>query len=137
MPTLRKTNDPILHVEAKHCPAKLSAKIIADLQEIYHNPPWGGCVGMAAPQIGYPYNVFVAMGEPFVNVKSVKGVGEPINMSEGCFSVPHEVHTVKRYRSIMVEVGNKVIGYSGYMAEVIQHEYDHCRGILICDHSTR
>jgi peptide deformylase len=88
---------------------------------------------MAAPQIGYPYNVFVAQGEVFEDVKWVKGISGPYIASEGCFSVPHESHMVKRYRRIKVRAGKTTKEYSGYMAQVIQHEFDHIKGKLISD----
>lgn len=135
--SLLPTEDPMLHTVAKHCPADKAKRVIADLQAIYKHPPYGSCAGMAAPQIGYPYNAFVALGKPFVNVKNVKGVGQPVSKTEGCFSIPGKWYTVKRYGEIIVTIGDSKIPYAGYIAQVIQHEYDHVRGILICDHSTR
>src|SRR6476659_6190245 len=123
----------MLHRVSKECPEDMLQDVVNDLLEIENEPPWGNCVGMAAPQIGYPFNVFVVLGEPFVNVKSVKGVGDKTYMTEGCFSVPHEWHSVERYAKVKVNINGETKEYDGFKAEVIQHEFDHCKGKLIND----
>lgn len=133
MVELQPKNSPMLRQRATECPPELREQVIAELQEIYNNPPWGSCAGMAAPQIGHPYNIFIAQGQVFEGITSIKGVGEKYSTTEGCYSVPHETHVVKRYPTIKVRIGNKTTEYTGFMAQVIQHEYDHCLGKLISD----
>lgn len=131
-------DDPMLRQDhRKHrCPPKLRKQVAEELQQIYRYPPYGSCAGMAAPQIGYPYNMFVAQGELFENVKHIQLAGEPYGTIEGCFSCPNQ-HRVTRYPEVIVTFKEGVPGatkwYSGYMAQVIQHEYDHIKGILISE----
>lgn len=90
---------------------------------------------MAAPQIGRPYNLFIAIGEVFENIHCITPIGDGYTSFEGCYSVPHEPHSVVRYRSIWVHSGknNKRKKYDGFLAQVIQHEFDHIKGKLISD----
>ena len=135
MPLLPK-GSPMLYENHVHrrCPSKLKEGIIRELQTFCKQPPWGSCVGMAAPQLGYPYNVFVALGNTFSDVLSVEGKGRPVLMMEGCFSLPqYEWHKVPRYSRILVRWKNESKEYDGFLAQVIQHEFDHVRGKLIND----
>lgn len=113
------------------CPPELRDKVANKLREIYLHPPWGVCAGMAAPQIGYRCNIFIAQGIVFENVVSVKGIGRLYPTIEVCFSLPHEQHAVERYTRIKVRMGDKYTEYDGFLAQVIQHEFDHIRGRLI------
>lgn len=116
------------------CPPQLREKVIEELQSFYHTPPWGSCAGMAAPQLGYPYNLFVACGEVFENVLRIVPVSraDKYVATEGCFSVPYEQHRVQRYRRIRVRYEEGFSKeYDGFKAQVIQHEFDHIRGKLI------
>lgn len=124
---------PMLYEDHRlsRCPPELRDKVANKLREIYLHPPWGVCAGMAAPQIGYPYNIFIAQGIVFENVVSIRGIGQLYPVIEGCFSIPHEPHGVKRYNSIRVTIGDKYTEYDGFLAQVIQHEFDHIRGKLI------
>ena len=59
----------------------------------------------------------------------------PYQTEEGCLSLPGRRET-KRYRSIKVEYQNEAFQprwktFTGFPAQIIQHEIDHCDGILI------
>lgn len=97
------------------------------------------CVGLAAIQIGVPTKAFVVkIGDkfqPMLNVNIIKHSTESYIAKEGCLSIDGE-REVKRWKSITViyeNLYNKVIKkeFSGFVAEIIQHEYDHTKGILI------
>ncbi|MFI3249588.1 MAG: peptide deformylase [Eubacteriales bacterium] len=97
-----------------------------------------GCVGMAANMIGISKNIiaFDHEGEYFVmfNPKIVRQK-EPYGTEEGCLSLTGTRKT-KRYKNIKVEYQNEVFqtkfkSFSGWTAQIIQHEIDHCNGILI------
>lgn len=106
-------------------------------------------VGLAAPQIGINYRVFVVDtstgNEPlnpvvFINPKIVKKTGAVI-CSEGCLSFPEAFTDVRRYKNILVKAldanGKSFImeAKSGsLLARAIQHENDHLDGILFVDH---
>ena len=60
---------------------------------------------------------------------------EPYETEEGCLSLPG-VRPTKRYRSIKVRYQNEQLQvrlktFTGWPAQIIQHEIDHCNGILI------
>lgn len=96
------------------------------------------CVGMAANMIGIPKNIIVVnmgavdivMFNPVIRRKT--GVFET---EEGCLSIPGTRKT-KRYRDIEVEYQDVSFKrhrrrFSGWTAQIIQHEVDHLSGILI------
>ena len=97
-----------------------------------------GCVGMAANMIGVPRRIIVFDNEgscmTMFNPEIVKRSG-PYEAEEGCLSLPGTRKT-KRYRSIKVQYQNeqfqtRLKTFSGWTAQIIQHEIDHCDGILI------
>ena len=97
------------------------------------------CVGMAANMIGMPKAIIaVSVGMiPVVmlNPKIVSHSAESYETEEGCLSLTG-VRKVKRYHTITVEYQDKKIKkhsgtYSGFTAEIIQHEIDHLYGKII------
>lgn len=97
-----------------------------------------GCVGMAANMIGVKKRIIVvSMGFayiPMINPVIVKKSG-PYETEEGCLSLLG-VRKTTRYKDIEVEfldTGFKKQRqkYSGWIAQIIQHEVDHCDGIVI------
>ena len=97
-----------------------------------------GCVGMAANMIGVNRRIiaFDNEGEYMLmfNPEIIKKSG-PYEAEEGCLSLPGRRET-KRYRSIKVEYQNEAFQtrwktFTGFPAQIIQHEIDHCDGILI------
>lgn len=97
------------------------------------------CAGLAAIQIGIPKRVIVVKeGSNFVtyiNPVIVKRSRESYVATEGCLSLDGP-RTVKRYRSVMVSYTTangkkKSKTFDGFVAEILQHEIDHCNGVLI------
>ena len=97
-----------------------------------------GCVGMAANMIGVLKRIiaFDNDGEYMVmfNPEIVK-YSDAYETEEGCLSLPGKRKT-KRYRSIKVKYQNpqfqtRIKTFTGWTAQIIQHEIDHCNGILI------
>ncbi len=96
------------------------------------------CVGMAANMIGVKKRIIVVnMG--FVNTIMVNPVitkkSQPYETEEGCLSLAG-VRKTTRYEEIEVEFLDRNFKkqrqkYSGWTAQIIQHEVDHCDGILI------
>ena len=97
-----------------------------------------GCVGMAANMIGVNKRIivfdndgdYVLMFNPVIVKKS-----SPYEVEEGCLSLTG-TRSVKRYKSIKVQWQNedfqtRLKTFTGWTAEIIQHEIDHCEGILI------
>ena len=97
-----------------------------------------GCVGMAANMIGVSKRIiaFDDNGKHTVmfNPEIVKSSGA-YEAEEGCLSLSGTRRT-KRFRSIKVSYLNEkmlphVKTYTGLTAQIIQHEIDHCNGVLV------
>lgn len=97
-----------------------------------------GCVGMAANMIGVSRRIIVFDNEGtamlMLNPEIIKQ-SEPYETEEGCLSLSG-VRKTKRYKKIKVRYQNtdfqtRLKSFSGYTAQIIQHEIDHCNGILI------
>lgn len=96
------------------------------------------CVGMAANMIGVLRRIIVfdncGKAELMLNPYIIKMSGA-YDTEEGCLSLSG-VRKTKRFDKIKVEYQNtrfqtRLKTYSGYTAQIIQHEIDHCDGILI------
>ena len=97
-----------------------------------------GCVGMAANMIGVAKRIiaFDNEGEYQVmfNPVILKKAG-PYEAEEGCLSLSGTRKT-KRYQTIKVQWQNekfqtRIKTFTGWTAQIIQHEVDHCEGIII------
>ena len=96
------------------------------------------CAGMAANMIGYKKRaIIVGMGFADVvmlNPEIVSKRGK-YETEEGCLSLTG-VRNTTRYKDIEVKYLDElfkehIVKYSGYLAEIIQHECDHLEGIII------
>lgn len=96
------------------------------------------CVGMAANMIGVNKSIIVVAAGPFqfamVNPVITKKSGE-YTTEEGCLSLDG-VRNCTRYEEIEVDYLNENFAlkhgkFSGYTAQIIQHEVDHCNGVVI------
>ena len=110
-------------------------------------------VGLAAPQVGLEDRIFVVdlspladeehpefkdMKKVFINAHITERGGDMVIAEEGCLSIPGVHEKVSREDEIRItyldenlEAHDQV--YKGYLARVIQHEYDHLDGILFTD----
>lgn len=97
-----------------------------------------GCVGMAANMIGQLKNIIVfdneGKYEEMFNPEIIDRK-EPFETQEGCLSLSG-VRTTKRYKKIKVRWQNRsfqwrIKTFTGFTAQIIQHEIDHLDGILI------
>ncbi|HCJ08401.1 MAG: peptide deformylase [Lachnospiraceae bacterium] len=96
------------------------------------------CVGMAANMIGVKKNIIVVVTGPFqiamINPVIISKSGE-YETEEGCLSLKG-VRSCTRYQEIEVDYLDQNFKkqhgkYSGKMAQIIQHEIDHCNGVVI------
>ncbi len=98
-----------------------------------------GCVGMAANMIGVRKRIiafdndgkYMVMFNPEIVKKS-----EPYETEEGCLSLLGGPRKCKRYKTIKVqwqtsEMQTRIKTFNGFPAQIIQHEVDHCNGVLI------
>lgn len=113
------------------------APVITDLLDTL-NAHKEGCVGLAANMIGVRKRIIVFAHGPFhvpmVNPVIVKKSG-PYETEEGCLSL-EGLRPCKRWETIEVEYLDRNFvkrrgTYSGWTAQIIQHEIDHCNGIII------
>ena len=97
-----------------------------------------GCVGMAANMIGVNKRIIAFDNEGkymvMFNPEIVKR-SDSYQAAEGCLSLTG-IRSAKRWRSIKVRYQNERIQvrfktFTGWTAQIIQHEIDHCEGILI------
>lgn len=96
------------------------------------------CVGMAANMIGVKKNIIVInigmINMAMVNARIIKK-SQPYETEEGCLSLDG-VRKTTRYRNIEVEYLDRNFKkqkqmYSGWIAQIIQHELDHVAGVII------
>ena len=97
-----------------------------------------GCVGMAANMIGVNKRIIAFDNEGtymvMFNPVIVRQSG-PYEAQEGCLSLSG-VRKTKRFQAVKVQWQNeqfqtRLKTFTGWTAEIIQHEIDHCEGILI------
>ena len=101
------------------------------------------CVGMAANMIGVKKRIIAFLDESgktstytvMLNPEIIRKDG-PYDAREGCLSLLGDPRPCKRYKSIKVkyqtlELQARIKTYTGWTAQIIQHEVDHCEGILI------
>lgn len=97
------------------------------------------CVGMAANMIGVSKQIiafndsgsYTVMFNPEITAKLL-----PYETEEGCLSLLGEPRKTMRWQKITVKYQDaqmrvRTKAYSGFTAQIIQHEIDHCNGILI------
>ncbi len=145
-PILRKLSED---VDVEHTDWK---PLIADMFEtMYH----ANGVGLAGPQIGKAIRLFVIDSEPFkeaypdveifksafINPVITEEWGEDFVFCEGCLSVPQINENVTRKSNIHIEYYDEEgkfheADFSGLVARIIQHEYEHLDGKIFVDNLT-
>ncbi len=144
-------NDPVLRKKAE--PVKENSEQLQNLIDAMFDTMYNSQgVGLAAPQIGQSLQIFVTdpdaiteEDEPsvgplvFINPEIISKTGENLKMEEGCLSIPEVRDDVVRPEKVVIRYLNRnfeeeELEADGWMARVIQHEYDHLQGILFLDH---
>jgi peptide deformylase len=152
--------DPVLKKEAVEID-KTYPKLKEFISDMFATMYKASGVGLASPQVGQSIRLFVVDTTPFhddeeevqepmaVGCKDFKKVfinpiieeefGEEWSFNEGCLSIPKIREDVMRKPEILISYYDEkwVLQeerYSGFIARVIQHEYDHLDGILFTDH---
>ena len=131
-------HDPILLSRKSREAAAADLPIAADLLETLaaHKQT---CVGMAANMIGEFVRIiaFDCEGKYMVmlNPEIIKAEG-PYETEEGCLSLLGGPRKTKRFQKIKVRYQTETMQvrlktFTGWTAQIIQHEIDHCQGILI------
>lgn len=156
-PILRKISQPV------DISSKKSRRIIKEMETFLSAEKNPKGVGLSAIQIGKPLNVFCLYlpksGNPqekesyrltsFINPQIIKvsknktlGPDKNKPLLEGCLSIPDIWGPVWRHHWITIKWQDKTgtlnqTTFSAFEARIIQHEYDHLRGILFTDYSLR
>ncbi len=129
--------DPIFLAQKSEPATKVDLQAAQDLLDtlISHKD---GCVGMAANMIGVKKRIIIFDNDgtymTMFNPEIIK-FSDPFEAEEGCLSLEGTRKT-KRYRSIKVQYQNEAFQtrlktFTDFSAQIIQHEIDHCNGVLI------
>jgi len=153
--------DPILRKMGKDI-SKEYPKLEELLETMFETMYAAKGIGLAAPQIGLPIRVFIIDATPFendeeyseeereflstfkqvfINAKIIEETGDEWAFNEGCLSIPDINEDVFRNEDILLEYYDENFKkhtekFSGIVARIIQHEYDHIEGVLFTDKLT-
>ena len=131
-------HDPMFLAQKSEPATEADAQVITDLLDTLR-AHLDGCVGMAANMIGVKKNIIVVsmgfMQVAMVNAKIVS-TKKPYKTEEGCLSLLGGPRSCTRYSEIEVEYLDanfisKKEKFTGFTAQIIQHELDHVNGVLI------
>jgi peptide deformylase len=148
--------NPILRKESTTIPKEKVVsteikKLVNDLKKVIAGQ--GDAAAISAVQIGKPVRLFViskkVLGKNpdeiktkkdliFINPKITKSSKNKQLLEEGCLSVKYVYGKVERPEKVTIEAcdetGKKFSrGFSGLLAQIVQHEHDHLKGILFVD----
>jgi peptide deformylase len=134
-----KYPDPKLGVvctTVKYDEARRIAKKLIDAWTLYQNQHKNFyVVGLAAPQIGIPKNVFIAFKEVFINPRIIEASTATIVSRECCCSLDglYQINRPKSVTLIWTNISRQLQrrSFDDAMACVIEHECDHLRGIML------
>lgn len=135
-------HDPIFLAGKSESATKEDVQVAADLLDTLtaHSD---SCVGMAANMIGVRKRIIIFFDEsgrsPTYTVMfnpTILKKDKPYDTEEGCLSLLGGPRSCRRYQSIKVqyqtaELQTRIKTYTGFTAQIIQHEIDHCDGVLI------
>ena len=129
--------DPLFLAQKSEQATESDKQVVIDLMDTLR-ANLDRCVGMAANMIGVKKSIIVVASGPFqfamINPVITKKI-KPYQTEEGCLSLTGK-RPCTRYEEIEVDYldadfQKKHGKYIGWTAQIIQHEIDHCNGILI------
>ena len=130
-------HDPLFLAQKSAVATEADRQGIIDLLDTLH-VSLDRCVGIAANMVGERKRIIVFCNGPMqmvmVNPEIIAKSGE-YEAEEGCLSLAG-LRKSKRYRKITVKYQDQTFRqltgtFEGFTAQIIQHEIDHCNGILI------
>ena len=135
-------HDPIFLAGKSEIATKEDLQVAQDLMDTLMTHK-DSCVGMAANMIGVKKRIIAFLDESgraptytvMFNPEIIKKDGA-YNTEEGCLSLLGGPRPCKRYKSIKVkyqtlDMQSRIKTFTGWTAQIIQHEVDHCDGVLI------
>lgn len=99
-----------------------------------------GCVGMAANMIGVRKRIIAFVGSDgkymVIYNPVILKAENPYDTEESCLSLLGGPRKCRRYKKIRVQYRTeqmqvRIKNFEGFTAQIIQHEVDHCNGVLI------
>ncbi|MEK7497482.1 MAG: peptide deformylase [Patescibacteria group bacterium] len=145
-PVLRQIAKPVEKVDKK------VLQLVKDMKETLYAQKDPEGVGLAAPQVGKSLRIFLMKYKKEERViinpeilsrtkhkKQANKTKDKHDILEGCLSLPHFYGPIKRDASLKLkylnEKGEQVVElFDGFLAQIIEHEFDHLEGILFVDH---
>ncbi|WP_410004729.1 peptide deformylase [Aequorivita nionensis] len=150
--------DPVLRKETEEI-TKDYPNLDSVLENMFETMYEARGIGLAAPQVNIPIRLFIVDATPFeddedlseeeqkfvstfkkvfINARILDETGDEWAFNEGCLSIPDVREDVFRQPDIVIEYQdenfkNHKETFSGIVARIIQHEYDHIEGILFTD----
>jgi peptide deformylase len=150
--------DPVLRKETEEI-TKDYPNLDAVLENMFETMYEARGIGLAAPQVNIPIRLFIVDATPFeddedlseeeqkfvstfkrafINARIVEESGDEWAFNEGCLSIPDVREDVFRKPNIVMEYEDENFkkhkeSFSGIVARIIQHEYDHIEGVLFTD----
>lgn len=150
--------DPVLRKETEEI-TKDYPNLDAVLENMFETMYEARGIGLAAPQVNLPIRLFIVDASPFgddedlseeeqkfvstfkrvfMNARILEESGDEWAFNEGCLSIPDVREDVFRKPDIVMEYEDENFKkhketFSGMVARIIQHEYDHIEGILFTD----
>lgn len=128
---------------------KIDDKTIEFIKYMFDTMKNANGIGLAANQVGYNKSIFVVDISPvegyekykpitMINPRIVNQSDETIILEEGCLSIPSIHAEVTRPKEITIkyqdiDLTEQQLDADSLLARVIQHEYDHLKGILFTD----
>ena len=131
-------HDPIFLAQKSEPATEADAGVIKDLVDTLKANE-AECVGMAANMIGVKKSIIainVGIGQLVMINPKIVAKNKPFMTTEGCLSLAGEPKETRRYFEIEVEYLDREFKpqkqkYSGWSAQIIQHECDHLDGVII------
>lgn len=150
--------DPVLRKETEEI-TKDYPNLDKVLENMFETMYEARGIGLAAPQVNLPIRLFIVDASPFgddedlseeeqnfvsnfkrvfINARIIEESGDEWAFNEGCLSIPDVREDVFRQPTIVLEYQDENFKkhketFSGMVARIIQHEYDHIEGILFTD----
>jgi peptide deformylase len=144
--------DPVLKKKAIPIPFDGSVDIKKLVDDMFETMYEAQGVGLAGPQIGLSQRIFVVdttdmveegsseqpRKQAFINAQVIEEMGDEGSFEEGCLSIPGIRGDVNRPNTIKLSYQDENGAqheetFSGVLARVVQHEYDHIEGVLFTD----
>ena len=132
-----------LHTGEQELSVALEQQIKQLAEDMFETMIEANGVGLACPQIGKNIRMFVLIADDdvrrvFINPTIIKTSEETCDYEEGCLSVPQFYESITRPEKVTVQAWNEngkpfTLEADGFLARIIQHEYDHLDGIIYID----